>query len=141
MLKRGSHAVYELSYHFVWIPKRRRKVLEGQVRTRVKELLREICEGYGWELIEQEVMVDHVHVFVSAPPRYSAGEMVQAMKSLTARRIFREFPSLREVMVNDELWSDGYFVRAVGERVTAAMIQKYIQYQERQDKGRQLRLF
>ena len=141
MLKRTSHAVYELSYHFVWIPKRRRKVLEGRVRTRMKELLREICEGYGWELIEQEVMIDHVHVFVSAPPRYSAGEMVQAMKSITARRIFQEFPSLREVMVNDELWSDGYLVRAVGEKVTAAIIQRYIQHQERQDKGQQLRLF
>ena len=116
MLERTSHAVYELSYHFVWIPKRRRKVLEGRVRQGVKELIEEICEGYGWNWIEQEVMTDHVHVSVSAPPKYSASEMVQAMKSISARKIFEEFPALREVMISGELWSDGYFVRRWGRR-------------------------
>lgn len=141
MLRRTSHAVYELSYHFVWIPKRRRKILEGRIRERVKDLIEEISEGYGWNLIEQEVMADHIHVFVSAPPKFSASEMVQAMKSMSARKIFEEFPAIRDVMISGELWSDGYFVRAVGEKVTAEIIRRYIRHQEDQDKGAQLKLF
>lgn len=137
MIKRASHAVYELKYHFVWIPKARKQVLEGAVRERLKELIKEICNGYGWEMIEQEIQRDHVHVFISAPSRYGASEIIQAMKSITARKLFEEFPSLREKMISGEMWSDGYFVRGVGERVTSEIIRRYIKYQEKYEDGKQ----
>ena len=75
-----------------------------------------------------EVMEDHVHVFLEAPPRYSPAEVVQIMKSITARELFRRVPRHREQWLASELWSDGYFVRSVGDQVTAEVIRRYIEY-------------
>jgi putative transposase len=69
--KRTGHAVYRLNYHFVWIPKYRRAVLKGAVAERAKELFQEIAEQYEMEMDTLEVMEDHVHIFLSAPPRYA----------------------------------------------------------------------
>ena len=140
MLRRGSHAVYELGYHLVWIPKRRRPLLRDRVARRLAELLWEICEGYGWTLRQQSVQADHVHVFLEAPPRYSVEELITTLKSLTARKLFEEYPGLAAGLPSRELWSDGYFARAVGDHVTAQVIDRYIRYQEQGDKG-QLRLW
>ena len=138
--QRTSHAVYELKYHLVWVPKYRKGVLSEPVARRLKMVFRGIAERYGFTVVEQEVMPDHVHVFVSAPPRWSPAELVKVLKSVSARQLFEEFPPLRERMWGGELWSDGYFVRATGDAVTADIIQRYIRYQRRHDEGpRQLR--
>ena len=138
--QRTSHAVYELKYHLVWVPKYRKVVLSEPVARRCKQVFQEIAERYGFQVIEQEVMPDHVHVFVSAPPRWSPAELVNVLKSVSAKQLFKEFPRLREAMWGGELWSSGYFVRATGDAVTAAIIQRYIRYQRSHDEGpRQLR--
>ena len=138
--QRTSHAVYELKYHLVWVPKYRRMVLSEPVARRCKEVFRETAERHGFTIVEQEVMPDHVHVFVSAPPRWSPAELVQALKGCSAQRLFAEFPALREALWGGALWSEGYFVRATGDAVTAAVIQRYIRYQRRHEEGpRQLR--
>ena len=67
--KRTAHTVYQLAYHFVWVPKYRRKILTGDVAERLKEIIREICVEYDWEIEALEVMPDHVHLFVGCPPR------------------------------------------------------------------------
>ena len=138
--QRTSHAVYELKYHLVWVPKYRKVVLSEPVARRCKGLFREIAERYGFAIVEQEVMPDHVHVFVSAPPRWSPAELVRVLKSVSTQQLCKEFPPLRERMWGGELWSSGYFVRATGDAVTSVVIQRYIRYQRAHDEGpRQLR--
>jgi putative transposase len=88
-----------------------------------------------------EVTEDHVHVFVEAPLRYSPSEIVQIMKSISAREIFKKYPKLRKQLWAHELWNDGYFVRSVGDKVTADIIQKYIEYQTHQIQSSQLKMF
>ena len=83
-----------------------------------------------------EVMEDHVHLFLSAPPRYSPAQIVQILKSISAREVFERYPSLRKVLWKHELWNDGYFVRSVGDKVTAEVIRRYIKYQHNEEQLR-----
>jgi putative transposase len=140
--KRTAHTVYQLAYHFVWIPKYRAKMLGGAVGERLKALIREICTEYGWEVDSLEVMDDHVHLFVSCPPRYAPAQVMNVIKSLTARALYEEFPRLRQVQWQGKLWADGYYVGSSGEHVTSELIRRYIEYQKAEANGpKQLRLF
>ena len=129
-MKTSAHAVYDLKYHFVWVPKYRKHLLVGDVAEAVKEILREVAEAYGMEVDTLEVVDDHVHVFLSAPPRYAPARVMQIMKSISARELFARFPWLRRKLWGGELWGDGYFVRSVGDQVTADVIRRYIEYQK-----------
>jgi putative transposase len=82
--KASAHAVYDLKYHFVWTPKYRKELLTGEVAEAVREIVQSVAEAYEMEIDTMEVMEDHVHVFVSAPPRYSPARVMQIMKSITA---------------------------------------------------------
>ena len=77
-----------------------------------------------------EVAEDHVHLLVDIPPKQSVGGTVRELKSLSARYMFKRFPYLRRVFWTDEMWSPGYFVRSVGDSVTAAMVSRYIETHE-----------
>ena len=128
-VKRTSHAVYETSYHLVWCPKYRKKIFEQrEVRERTVQLIREISDDYGFDLIEMEIAIEHVHILLSFPPRYSIGDVVRIIKSISARQLFREFPILKRKLWSGELWEDGYFVRTVGDRMTREVIEKYIDH-------------
>ncbi len=140
-LRRSSHAVYDLKYHLVWVPKYRRRNLISQIAERLEEIFLEIAEEYDFEIIEQKVRNYHVHLFVSAPPRYSASQLVNMIKSISARQIFQEFPWFRKKCWNEKLWQDGYFVRGVGNKLTSEVIARYIRYQEKEGAGKQLTLF
>ena len=140
-LKRIGYAVYELKYHFVWISKYREKLLTGEIKEKLKEIFPQIAEEYEFEIIEQQVMSDHVHLFLSAPPRYSPARLVNIIKSISRNEIFREFPSFARRCWSKKLWADGYFVRAVGDKITADEIQKYVKYQAKEKEGIQLDLF
>ena len=82
------------------------------------------------EIDTLEVMEDHVHVFLSCPPRYSPARVMQILKSKSARELFARFPWLRRKLWGGELWGDGYFVHSVGGQVTAEIIRRYIRYQK-----------
>ena len=140
-LRRTRHAVYELKYHFVWVPKYRRKVLNREIKEKLKEIFLQIAEEYDFEIIEQQVMSDHVHLFLSAPPSYSPSRLMNIIKSISRNEIFREFPGFARRCWSKKLWADGYFVRAVGDKVTADEIQKYVRYQTKAKQGIQLELF
>jgi putative transposase len=128
-IKRASHAVYDTSYHLVWCPKFRKKIFEREdLRERAEQLIQEICEEYGFGIIEMEVSVDHIHILASFPPKFSIGEVVRIVKSKSARGMFREFPWLRKRLWSGELWEDGYFARTVGDRMTRDVIRKYIEH-------------
>ncbi|HQM30876.1 MAG TPA: IS200/IS605 family transposase [Syntrophales bacterium] len=126
-LRRTSHAVYDTSYHLVWCPKYRKKIFDREeVRRRAEQLIREISEDYGFEVIEMEIAIEHVHILLSFPPSRSIGEVVRIIKSKSARVLFREFPFLKKKLWSGELWEDGYFARTIGDRMTRSVIERYI---------------
>ncbi len=128
--KASAHSVYDLKYHFVWTPKYRKEILTGEVAEAVREIVQSVAEAYEMEIDTMEVMEDHVHVFLYAPPRYSPARVMQIMKSISAREIFARFPWLRRKLWGGEFWGDGYFVRSIGDQVTSEIIRRYIQYQK-----------
>jgi len=140
-LRRASHAVYDTQYYLVWAPKYRKKILAGAVGERVRELLGEIAESYDIVIEEMEVSVDHVHIFCSFPPRLSISQVVTRFKSLSARAIFREHPQVKRQLWGGEFWEDGYFVRTVGDKVTAEVIKRYILRHQQDKDDPQLSLF
>jgi len=140
-IRRTKHAVYDLKYHLVWIPKYRKHILDKEVSDYIKVIFDMIAEEYEFRIDTMGAMEDHVHVFVEVPPRYSPARVVQIMKSISAREVFSKFPNLRKQLWAGELWNDGYFVRSVGDEVTADVIRKYIEYQTHEDNSIQLDMF
>ena len=140
-IRRTKHAVYDLKYHLVWIPKYRKQILSGEVSEYLKEVFQHIAEEYEFSIDTMEVVADHVHIFIEVPPRYSPAQVVQILKSVSARKVFKKFPKLRKELWAGEFWNDGYFVRSVGDKVTADIIRKYIEYQIHEENSSQLRMF
>ena len=138
-VRRSSHAVYDTKYHLVWAPKYRKNLLSGRLNERLKEIFLKIAEEYDFLIDTMEVMPDHVHIFLSFPPKHSIAWVVRALKSLSSWQMFEEFSWLRKHLWRGELWEDGYFARTVGDEVTAAVIRRYIRYQKK-ERGGQLRL-
>jgi putative transposase len=118
-VKRTSHAVYDLNI-----------ISYGYQSTgrRVEEIFRDIADVYEFEIEKMAIVEDHVHIFLSAPPKYAPGEIVRIFKSRSAKVVFKEFPEVRRELWGGELWSDGYFVRSVGDEVTTEIISRYIEY-------------
>jgi len=127
--------VYDTRYHLVWAPKYRKWVLQGAIRERVREVFCEIAAHHGFEMEELEVDKDHVHLFLSFPPRYSISVVVGLLKAVSAKEIREEFPEVRKQLWGGEFWEDGYFVWTVGDKVTADVIRKYIRFHEAKKRG------
>jgi putative transposase len=139
-MRHASHCVYDVKYHLVWAPKYRKWILRGEIRKRVEELFRKIAGSWDIEIEEMEIAEEHVHLFVSFPPRHSISTVVGVLKCQSASAIFREHPEVKKELWGGEFWEDGYFVRSVGDKVTADLIKKYIQH-HREVKDGQLKLF
>ena len=140
VFKRTKHAVYDIKYHLVWIPKYRKDILTKEIKNRIAELFKEIAIVYEFEIDTMEIMEDHVHLFLSAPPKYAPSKIVEILKSCSSKVIFKEYPRLKDRFWGGEFWSDGYFVRTVGDKVTSEIIRRYIQYQHNEE-STQLKLF
>jgi putative transposase len=124
-LQRSPHAVYALSYHFVFIPKRRKKVLVGDVAKRLRQICEEVAAEHDWSILELSIQSDHVHLFVGAHPKDAPNEVVRAFKGRSSRILRQEFPHLLRL---PSLWTHNYFVRSSGH-VSAAVIERYIREQ------------
>ena len=131
--RRTSHTVYDIKYHLVWAPKYREWVLRGDIRERVEELFYEIGDRHDIEIDTLEIAEDHVHLFVSFPPRLSISEVVGKMKAVPAKVVFEEFPEAEREMYGGEFWEDGYFARTVGDEVTTKVIRRYIEYHDEEE--------
>lgn len=116
---------YSIAYHLVWIPKYRRKVLTGEVQKATKELIAECCERHDITLLALETDQDHVHVFVSAPPRFSPAEIANLLKGYSSRSLRERFPHLKRVCGKEHLWTQAYYVGTAGN-VSAEIIRRYI---------------
>jgi putative transposase len=122
---RGS--VSTMTYHFVWCPKYRRKVLTGRIETRLRALVCRKAKDLHCEIVALEVMPDHVHVFLKAPPTIAPQHIANQMKGFTSHTLREEFPELKSRLPS--LWSRSYYVGSAGA-VSAATIQTYIEQQK-----------
>ena len=123
-----SHVRWDCKYHVVIVPKYRRKVFYGKTRGKIGEILRELCGQRGIELIEGRAMVDHIHLCLSIPPKYSVAMTVGFLKGKSAVRIHRELLKERR-MTGLHFWATGYCVSTVG--LDEEVIRKYIRDQEK----------
>src|SRR5208337_4213280 len=103
-LKRTSHAVYDTKYHLVWAPKYRKWILRRDIQVRIKEIFKEISSNHDFEIDTLEVAEDHVHIFLSFPPRHSISKVVG---NISASVIFQENPEVKEELWGGEFWEDG----------------------------------
>ncbi len=124
-----SSSVYNINYHFVWCPKYRKNILKKEIQEFTEEILKTICLSKGWELLEIEVMSDHIHIFLSAPPYESPTGIIKVLKGTSAIQIFRKFPELRQELWKGHIWSPSYYVGTAG-KITAETIKQYIQNQK-----------
>ena len=126
-----KHSTWECKYHIVFIPKYRRKVLYGQVRRELGSVLRELTRQKESEIIEGHLMVDHVHMLVSIPPKYSVAQVMGFVKGKSAIHIARVYAGRRKSFVGQHFWARGYWVSTVGKNEAA--VRRYIQEQEKED--------
>ena len=128
-LQSGSHTKYDLKYHFVWCPKYRKLVLQGNVGNDVAHIIYEVAERYDFQILELAVMPNHIHLFVSAAPHIAPDDLIRTVKSITARKVFARFPGIKRKLWGGALWERGYFVMSSGTDTTDEMIRKYIKDQ------------
>ncbi|SON63988.1 hypothetical protein MSIMFI_05519 [Mycobacterium simulans] len=115
-----------MGLHLVWCPTCRRRILGGRVAARCGELVEEIADEHGWQIVAKEVMVDHVHLFVRVGPADAPAAVVRAFTGRTARVLRQEFPYL--VSRAKVLWSPWYFAVSVGY-VSESAVRRYIEHQ------------
>ena len=123
-----SHTVWECKYHVVWVPKRRRKVIYGQLRKDVGHILRKLCEYKGVELLEGKACGDHIHLCLSIPPKYAVATIVGYLKGKSAMIVFERFSKYKRNFKGHSFWARGYYVSTVG--LDEARVRKYIQDQD-----------
>jgi len=125
MFKRTSHTKYLIRYHFVWIPKYRKRVLEGEIAKRIEELIRLCSEINEFEIVELKILSDHIHLLLDAKPQYSPSKIMNLIKGGSSKKIREEFPELEEIYWGDSFWCDGFFIETVG-RINQDQVQEYI---------------
>ena len=127
--RKTSHSVYDLKVHLVWITKYRKPVLFGNVATRLRDLVREICKSLDVEILRGHVSKDHVHLFVSMPPYLSVSELEKRVKGKTSWKLVSENRKLSKQFWGRHLWARGYFAASSGN-VTDEVIMQYIAIQD-----------
>lgn len=126
-VKSNNNVVYSCIYHVVWCPKYRRKVLVGDIALRLKILIEQICSKLQAEIVEMEIMPDHVHLLVSVDPQFGIHRLVRQVKGSTSHTLRREFKTLTTRLPS--LWTNSYFVATVGG-APLAVIKQYIENQQ-----------
>ena len=126
-----SHTKWKCQYHIVIIPKYRRKVIYGKLRSDIGKILRRLCEYKHVEIIEAHAMPDHIHMLLSIPPKLSVGEFMGYLKGKSTLMIFERHANLKYKYGRRVFWAKGYYVSTVG--LNEATIKKYIQEQEKHD--------
>ena len=123
----GSHTVYKIRYHFVFVTKYRYQVLKGDVGLKARELIRQTCQAFEIEIIKGVVSKDHVHLLVSAPPSLAPSEIMRRIKGRSSAKLFESFPNLKHRFWGRHFWARGYFCVTSGE-LTEEMIKDYLEH-------------
>ncbi|MCK8825972.1 IS200/IS605 family transposase [Fuchsiella alkaliacetigena] len=124
--KSTRHAKFLLNYHFVWIPKYRKDILDNkEIKNIIINTIDELAIEHSFEVLSIEIMSEHIHLFLSALPRYSPSKLMNIIKGTTGRRISKQFPELN---IKGSVWTRAYFVATAGN-VSSEAIQHYIEKQ------------
>jgi len=135
-----NHTRWECKYHIIWIPKYRKKALFGQLRQYLGQVLRDLARSRESEVIEGHLSIDHVHVLISIPPKYSVAQVVGYIKGKSAIHIARNYMGQQRNFTGHQFWARGYFVSTVGR--DEKTVREYIKTQEKEDRRLdQLNLF
>ena len=126
-----SHTRWLCKYHIVFTPKYRRKIIYNQYRESIGQIITQLCNYKGVEIIEGHLMPDHVHMLVSIPPKISVSSFMGYLKGKSALMIFDRHANLKYKFGNRHFWAEGFYVSTVG--LNEATIKKYIQDQEKED--------
>ena len=126
-----AHTKWECKYHIVFAPKYRRKIIFGKIRQDIGQMLRKLCDYKGIEIIEAESGVDHIHMLLSIPPKYSVAQIMGYLKGKSGLMIFEKYANLKYKYGNRHFWCRGYYVSTVGANKKA--IQEYIRNQLQED--------
>jgi len=130
-LDKGCHSVYSLQFHLVLVVKYRKKVLVGKLAERLKEIVEEVAQHFGAEIIEQETDKDHIHILFSSRPTIMLSRFVNSLKSVTSRKLRREFPEvMKKELWGGRFWSPSYFIATTGQ-VKLEDVKRYVQSQGR----------
>ena len=125
-------SVYNINYHIVWSVKYRRKVITPEIESYMRELIHQIADAKGFHVDEFESgHMDHVHLFVTAPPKLSPSLIIQYLKGITGRKLLEKYPELREQLWKGELWNHSTYIETIGD-VSSETIRKYIEHQSKQ---------
>jgi putative transposase len=127
-LEKSRSATYNLGYHIIFCPKYRRKILVGDIETRLKEIIYQVATENDWQIATLEVMPDHVHIFVKVTPMDSPANIVARMKGRTSFELRKEFEWLKSRLPS--LWTRSYYVESIGS-ISAAAITRYIEEQKK----------
>jgi putative transposase len=127
-----NHTKWECKYHVVFIPKCRRKTLYGELRRYLGTVFKTLTEQKESRIEEGHLMMDHVHMMISIPPKYSVAQVIGYIKGKSAIHIARTFGERKRNFVGQHFWARGYFVSTVGR--DEGVIREYIRRQEHEDK-------
>ena len=134
--RKTSHVVYECTYHVVWVPKYRFRILKGAIKELLEEDIRMLCSWKEVEVLELSVQEDHVHLVCSIPPKVSVSEFMGFLKGKLAIKLFKTYPRMKQKPYwGNHFWARGYFVNTVG--IDEDVIRRYVKYQEEQEKRRE----
>ena len=128
-LKHDRTCVYNINYHIVWSVKYRKNVLVGRVADRTREILGNIAREKEFNIESMEVMPDHVHIFASAMPKFSPSYIYKMLKGISGRRLFKEFPELKQNLYKGKLWNPSTYVETIGH-ICSETVEKYIEDQK-----------
>ena len=128
-----SHTKWMCKYHIVFTPKYRRKINYSQYRESLREILKLLCKYKGVEILESHLMIDHVHLVVSIPPKMSVSSFMGYLKGKSALMMFEKHGNLKYKFGNRHFWSEGYYVSTVG--LNEETIRKYVREQEKHDQA------
>jgi putative transposase len=144
-LDRNSHHVFRIMYHFVWIPKYRHKVFKESYRSALKDIVYKIGYDYNIDILELEIPVDHVHMVVKSEPKMCPSQIMQIIKSLSARKFFKLYPGIKKKYFwGGKLWTQSFFVETIGN-ANDVVIRRYVKNQikkmnEKEERSLQLRI-
>ena len=126
-----AHTKWECKYHLVFAQKYRRRIIYGELRQEIGQILRDLCNRKGVEIIEAEACPDHIHMLVRIPPKYSVSEIMGYLQGKSSLIIFDRHANLKYKYGNRHFWCRGYYVDTVGKN--EKKIQEYIQKQLQED--------
>lgn len=125
-LRSTQHCTYNINYHFVWCLKYRKPILINDIAEFLDKEIKRLATNNNWEVISLNIQPDHVHLFISAKPRFSPSQIANTLKGITAREIFKLFPKIKKELWGGHFWSRSFYVQTAGA-LSEDSIRRYVE--------------